>query len=83
MNKRQLKKDLYRATKCNVQHNGWPCGTCFFAMSYKLENEDWQALLLYRGDYKKEDLDNLPVKPRQSLEKINNIVQYIISRPVG
>jgi hypothetical protein len=49
---------------------GWPCGTCFFSLSDELNNQDWQALLLYRGDYTRESLDNLPEDIEASLHKI-------------
>ncbi len=73
MNKIKLKRALKKKTHCSIQYNGWPCGTCFFSMSKTLTNKDWQALLLYRGDYKKEDLDNLPLDIKVNLEKIYKI----------
>ena len=73
MDKMKLKKALKKKTHCSLQHDGWPCGTCFFAMGKKLTNKDWQALLLFRGDNKKEDLNNLPRNIDASLEKIYKI----------
>jgi hypothetical protein len=73
MDRLKLKKVLREKTSCVIQHDGWTCGTCFFAMSKRLTNKDWQALLLYRGDYKREDMDNLPKDIDKSLEKIYNI----------
>jgi len=70
MNKAKLKKALRDKTGCAIQHTGWCCGTCFFAMSKKLTNKDWQALLLYRGDSERSELDNLPKNVDRSLEKI-------------
>jgi hypothetical protein len=75
MNKLKLKRALRAATSCCIQHTGWPCGTCFFALSKRLTNKDWQALLLYRGDYKREDLDNLPRDIEKSLQKILNTAE--------
>lgn len=75
MNKRNLKKILKEKTKCNIQHDGWCCGTCFFAMSKRLTNKDWQGLLLYRGDYRREELNNLPKNINRSLTKIYNIAK--------
>lgn len=72
--KKNFKKLLKRKTLCSIQHNGWPCGTCFFALSKTLTNQDWQALLLYRGDYRKEDLDNLPENIEKSLKKIYKLI---------
>lgn len=77
MNKREFKKDLHFVTMCAIQHNGWPCGTCFFSISDDLTNQDWQSVLWYRGDYKKEDLNNLPDKPMESIKKVNDILQRI------
>jgi len=78
MTKTEMKKELVGATYgCNVQHTGWPCGTCFFAMSKRLTNQDWQAILLFRGDYKKEDLKNLPNDINKSLEKVLKIAKNI------
>jgi hypothetical protein len=60
---------LRSVTGCTIQHDGWPCGTCFFSISKKLTNADWQAVLLKRGDYKKETMDNLPKDIEASLKK--------------
>lgn len=57
MNKRELKTILRHATHCTIQHDGWPCGTCFGAYLSRLNipedkhNPYWQAVLRYRGDY--------------------------------
>jgi len=73
--RKTFKKLLVKATAgCGIQ-NGWPCGTCFFAISNKLTNKDWQAILLFRGDYKKEDLHNLPKDINKSLMKIYNLIK--------
>ena len=78
MNKKIFKKKLKEKTNCGIQHNGWTCGTCFFSLNKKgkekLTNADWQALLLYRGDYIKEELSNLPKNPMKSIEKIYKII---------
>ncbi len=70
MNKDNLKRYLLNATSCKIQHDGWTCGTCFFAISSKLKKTDWQNVLLIRGDYKKEDLNNLPKDRVKSYNKI-------------
>jgi hypothetical protein len=72
MDKEKLKTALFNKTGCDLQHDGWPCGTCFFDISEELNNQDWQALLLFRGDYKQSDLDNLPDDIEASLQKILN-----------
>lgn len=55
-------------TGCSIQHNGWPCGTCFCDLIARLGvketgihnkpvdrvNEFWRAILQIRGDYEKE-----------------------------
>jgi hypothetical protein len=73
MDREKLRVALSRKTDCELQHDGWCCGTCFFAMSKRLTNKDWQALLLFRGDYTREEMDNLPKDIEKSLEKIYNI----------
>ena len=53
--KKQLRNKLVEATKgCNIQHNGWPCNTCFHALDLPLKeeiHEYWLAVLAFRGDY--------------------------------
>ena len=52
--KRELKKLLYKETKCGIQHTGWCCNTCFHALKLPLKediHEYWEAVLAYRGDY--------------------------------
>ena len=75
INKKDLKSALVKKTGCRIQHTGWPCGTCFFSISEKLTNKDWQSLLFFRGDYKKEDLDNLPKDIEKNITKIYNLVK--------
>jgi len=69
-----LKEILFKKTMgCAIQHDGWPCGTCFFAISKELDNSDWQNVLLIRGDSKETELDNLPKDREASYEKIMRI----------
>jgi hypothetical protein len=75
MNKAEFKRLLKKATGCTAQYNGWTCGTCFFSLSKELNNEDWQGLLLYRGDYEEKELDNIPRKRQESLNKISAICE--------
>jgi uncharacterized protein YceH (UPF0502 family) len=55
-----LKKLLVKETGCRIQHTGWPCNSCFHAMSLKTDNdrlhELWGSTLLLRGDYTNGDL---------------------------
>ena len=67
--RRELKNAVCNASGCRLQYRGWPCGTCFFAISKKLTEQDWQAVLLIRGDYKKSELNNLPKDIAASLKK--------------
>ena len=62
--KEDLKKYLVKHTKCAIQSNGWPCGTCTIALLNRLGikedgirnkpvdriNEVWRAILQVRGD---------------------------------
>ena len=54
--KKMLQEKLSEATDCSVQHLGFPCNTCFHALSLKLRyniHNYWEAVLAFRGDYKK------------------------------
>jgi len=67
--KRYLRELLYKHTKCNVQHNGWSCNTCFHVLELPLKediHEYWLAVLAYRGDY-----PDLEKKPRLIKELIS------------
>lgn len=75
MDKFTFKYALRNKTGCVVQHDGWTCGTCFFALSPKLTNKDWQSLLWFRGDYNAKDLDNLPKHPLKNINKIYKLLQ--------
>jgi len=57
MDKREFKRKLKEKTLCDIQHNGWTCGTCFFAISEELNNEHWKSVLFYRGDYTLEEME--------------------------
>ena len=62
MTKKELREALVRETMgCGIQHNGWPCNTCFHSIDLKLTqdiHEYWLAVLAYRGDY-----PDLPKRP--------------------
>ena len=68
--KSPLRKALYNATGCTIQHDGWTCGSCFFAIDDSLNNQDWQTVLLIRGDTDEEYLNNLPQDIEKSVKKI-------------
>lgn len=78
MTKQELKVLLQKKTGCRAQHNGWTCGTCFFAISEKITNKDWQTVLFTRGDYKREELDNLPENIDKQLARIEKILTTTI-----
>ena len=52
--KRKLKKLLVNKTGCDIQHNGWPCNSCFHAMDLVTDKDIhdlWESTLVVRGDY--------------------------------
>lgn len=52
--KSALRSELRKATKCGVQYAGFPCNTCFHALSLTLKqdiHDYWLAVLAFRGDY--------------------------------
>lgn len=72
--KDDLKIALDRATGCHIQHTGWTCGTCFYALSPKLTNKHWQVVLAVRGDYDTSELDNLPKNIPATIKKIIKLI---------
>ena len=70
--KNNLKKTLLETTLCDLQHDGWPCGTCFFKISptADLTNEHWQTVLWIRGDYVAKELDNISKNIEVCVEEI-------------
>ncbi len=59
VSKRELREAIVDMTGgCGIQHNGWPCGTCFGFTAGALDDGQgpyaaapWHAILAYRGDY--------------------------------
>ena len=59
MNRKKLSDKLYYVTMCELQHNGYPCNSCFHTVieeDYRKDlkedtHEYWLAVLSYRGDY--------------------------------
>lgn len=74
MKQSDFKKRLAQRTGCTIQHNGWCCGTCFYTISEKLNNDDWRALLHFRGDYTKEEAD-IGDNWMDSIEKIWGLIK--------
>ena len=77
MNKQKFKKQLELKTGCRIQYNGWTCGTCFFAISKTLNNDDWRSLLFYRGDNTKEELqlEEKKINVEKSINKIWELIK--------
>jgi hypothetical protein len=63
---------------CEVQHNGYPCNTCFHAMELGVSNEGlhemWEATLLYRGDY---TIDEIPMTEERMLNLVNQLTNLL------
>jgi hypothetical protein len=60
INKAVFKQRLAEKTECTIQYNGWCCGGCFYSIDrVKLTNQDWNALLIYRGDYNLEECNKI------------------------
>jgi len=55
MEREQLRQLLQDKTGCAIQHDGWPCNTCFHSLDLGLSPEHqhdiWESILAYRGDY--------------------------------
>ena len=53
----KLKERLSEETGCDIQHDGWTCGTCFYPIIDELELKEkdthlyWLTTLFFRGDY--------------------------------
>jgi len=67
INREDLRSALVDATMgCGVQHDGWPCNTCFHSLELNITpgrlHELWEAVLSFRGDYNDViDEYNLPI----------------------
>ncbi len=54
VNKNKLRRKLEKELGCTIQHDGWPCGSCFHTIDIDLRediSEYWQPVLSVRGDY--------------------------------
>ena len=55
MNREELRNMLGDEIGCGIQHDGWPCNSCFHSMDWLELDEDvhnyWEAVLDFRGDY--------------------------------
>ena len=55
-NREELRQNLQKELHCVIQHDGWPCGSCFCTLEHDVKlkediGEYWQAVLDFRGDY--------------------------------
>lgn len=68
IDREKLRNLVVKATDgCEIQHDGWPCNTCFHYMagSYNFPRDIhyyWLAVLAFRGDY-----DDYDIKRRDDL----------------
>ena len=52
----KLQKKVVNYFGCSIQHNGWPCNSCFHTIGEELNlaediHDYWVAVLAFRGDY--------------------------------
>jgi hypothetical protein len=78
MNRRKLKSALVKITGgCSIQHDGWPCNSCFHCIDLELKeniHEYWLAVLAYRGDY-----DDIPSR-MDLLDELMEKLEEVLSR---
>lgn len=48
MDRETLRLALVQATGCEIQHDGWPCGTCFHHLFRILTHQHWLTLIWFR-----------------------------------
>ena len=56
LNREELQDKLAIEIGCGIQHDGWPCNSCFHSMEdeWKMKediHDYWEAILDFRGDY--------------------------------
>ncbi len=80
--KKEVKELLLGETMCGIQHNGWPCNTCFHSMDLGISNDKlhelWKSVLLIRGDYNNTDPNSNSYIPQTDKEVKANIKELII-----
>ena len=91
MTKRELKRTLKDLTHCTIQHDGWPCGTCFGALltTRGIQDNDnlslrsdkrslyWQSLLVYRGDYDITGMDYTELEIKQGIKELKEVLSAL------
>ena len=87
MNIEKLKQYLAEETGCAIQHNGWPCGSCFNTIDVELAEditEYWQPVLSVRGDY--DDFDWEKEYPDEDIsvfpERVNELYWILRSSSI-
>lgn len=74
----QLRKTLVEKTGCSIQHNGWPCNTCFHALDLGITpqrlHELWGAVLAYRGDYSPIDVEQTPDVVKSNIAELKHLL---------
>ena len=55
-NREEVRRNLEIELGCTIQHDGWPCNSCFHSVGeeWKLKEDIhkyWEAILDFRGDY--------------------------------
>ena len=60
--RKDLQELLQKYTTCTIQHNKYPCNTCFFnlckelGLSNEYAEKLWHCVLVIRGDYREKEL---------------------------
>lgn len=78
-----LQELLFKKTLgCGIQHDGWPCNTCFHALPLSVSpdrlHELWVATLQFRGDYKKEDLGSNVSDDSTLMKNIDELIGLLL-----
>lgn len=80
MTKPELKSLLKKETGgCTIQHDGWPCGTCFGAilpdnLTDEKKQAFWSTLLAYRGDYSLEQVELTKQSFKENLKELKELL---------
>jgi hypothetical protein len=81
MNRESLRRMLVNRTHgCDVQHDGWPCNTCFHRLSLGVSPERlhqlWKSVLAYRGDYPSSfDFGQTPDEIRANIKELWDLLK--------
>jgi hypothetical protein len=82
--KTELKKKLNMRLGCTIQHTGYPCNSCFHSLELGISDmelhELWEALLLFRGDYKPPEI---PIGEAEMEKRIKRLYSLLDKKPRG